>query len=144
MTHPIIELQAALVAALKADTGLADVGVFDAPPQGAAPSYVAIARHDLLPRDADLAPGHEHRVTLHVWAGQPSRRAALAIAERVVAVAEGLSPAAIRVTLSQHERTDTAIDADTGQARAAVAFAFSPNPIDEDLTWRPRATRTCF
>ena len=128
MTHPIILLQSALVAALKADSELADVGVFDAPPQGAAPPYVAIARHDLLSRDGDIAPGHEHRVTLHVWAGQPSRRAALAIAERVVAVAEGLSPAAIRVTHIQHERTDTAIDADTGQARAAVAFRFFTEP----------------
>jgi hypothetical protein len=128
VTHPIIELQAALVAALKADAELADVGVFDAPPQGAAPPYVAIARHDLLPRDGDVAPGHEHRVTLHVWAGQPSRKVALAIAERVVAVAEGLAPAAIRVTHSQHERTDTAIDAETGQARAAVAFRFFTEP----------------
>ena len=128
MTHPIIELQAALVVALTADIELDDVGIFDAPPQGAAPPYVAIARHDLLPRDGDIAPGHEHRVTLHVWAGQPSRRAALAIAERVVVVAEGLSPAAIRVTHSQHERTDTAIDADTGQARAAVAFRFFTEP----------------
>jgi hypothetical protein len=128
MTHPIIELQAALVAALKADTELADVGIFDAPPQGASPPYVAIARHDLLPRDGDAAPGHEHRVTLHVWAGQPSRRAALAIAERVVAVMDALAPAAIRVTHSQHERTDTAVDAETGQARAAMAFRFFTEP----------------
>lgn len=128
MTHPIIELQAALVAALKADAELADVGVFDAPPQGAAPPHIAIARHDLLPRDGDVAPGHEHRVTLHVWAGQPSRRAALAIAERVVAVAEALAPSALRVTHIQHERTDTAIDSETGQARAAVAFRFFTEP----------------
>lgn len=129
MTHPIIELQSTLVAALKADPDLAGVGIFDAPPQGATPPYVAIARHDLLPRDGDVAPGHEHRVTLHVWAGQPSRRAALAIAERVVAVADALSPAAIRVTHRQHERTDTAVDTDTGQARAAVAFRFFSEPI---------------
>lgn len=128
MTHPISLLQSELVAALKADTELAGVGIFDAPPQGAAPPYVAIARHDLLPRDGDATPGHEHRVTLHVWAGQPSRKAALAIAERVAAVAEGLSPAAIRVTHCQHERTDTAIDSDTGQARAAVAFRFFSEP----------------
>ena len=128
MTHPIILLQSELVAALKADAELTDVGIFDAPPQAASPPYIAIARHDLLPRDGDAAPGHEHRVTLHVWAGQPSRRAALAIAERVVAVAEALEPSAIRVTHSQHERTDTAVDSDTGQARAAVAFRFFTEP----------------
>ncbi|MDB5541072.1 MAG: hypothetical protein JWQ89_2799 [Devosia sp.] len=128
MTHPIILLQSALVAALKADTDLAGVGIFDAPPQGATPPYVAIARHDLLPRDGDAAPGHEQRVTLHVWAGQPSRKAALGMAERVVAVAEALAPEAIRVTHCQHERTDTAIDSETGQARAAVALRFLTEP----------------
>lgn len=122
MTHPIILLQAALVAALRADDELAGVGVFDAPPQDAAPPYVAIARHDLLSRDGDAAPGHEHRVTLHVWAGQPSRKAALGIAERVVTVAEALTATGLAVTHVQHERTDTAIDAETGQARAAVAL----------------------
>lgn len=129
MTHPIVELQAALVAALKADPALADVGIFDAPPQGAAPPYVAIARHDLLPRDGDAAPGHEHRVTLHVWAGQPSRKAALAIAERVIVVAEALVAEGIVVTHRQHERTDTAIDSETGQARAAVAMRFYSEPV---------------
>lgn len=128
MTHPIILLQSALVAALKADPELAGVGIFDAPAQGGLPPYIAIARHDLLPRDGDAAPGHEHRVTLHVWAGQPSRRAALVIAERVVAVAGALAPGAIRVTHRQHERTDTAIDAASGQARAAVAMRFFAEP----------------
>jgi hypothetical protein len=129
MTHPILLLQSVLVADLRGDPELAGVGIFDAPPQAAAPPYVAIARHDLLPRDGDVAPGHEHRVTLHVWAGQPSRKAALVIAERVVTVAEALAPAAIRVTHRQHERTDTAVDAETGQARAAVAFRFLSEPI---------------
>jgi len=129
MTHPITLLQSALVAALRDDPDLAGVGVFDAPPQGAAAPYVAIARHDLLSRDGDAAPGHEHRVTLHVWAGQPSRKAALAIAERVVAVAEAVTATGLEVTHRQHERTDTAIDAETGQARAAVSFRFYSEPI---------------
>ncbi|MDC9823824.1 DUF3168 domain-containing protein [Devosia sp. ZB163] len=121
MTHPIIELQSALVANLRGDPGLAGVGIFDAPPQAASPPYVAIARHDLLPRDGD--------VTLHVWAGQPSRKAALAIAERVVAVAEALTAVGLAVTHIQHERTDTAIDGETGQARAAVAVRFFSEPV---------------
>ena len=129
MTHPIVLLQNGLVAALRDDPGLAGVGIFDAPPQAAVPPYVAIARHDLLSRDGDLAPGHEHRVTLHVWAGQPSRRAALAIAERVLAAAEVFAAAGLVVTHVQHERTDTAIDAETGQARAAVALRFYSEPV---------------
>ncbi len=129
MTHPIILLQSSLVAALRDDSELAGVGIFDAPPQGAEPPYVAIARHDLLSRDGDAAPGHEHRVTLHVWAGQPSRRAALAIAERVVAVAEALVAGGLVVTHRHHERTDTAMDAETGQARAAVMVRFYSEPL---------------
>jgi len=128
MSHPIVALQSALVAALKADAGLTGVGVFDAPAKGAATPYLVIARHDLLPRDGDLAPGFEHRVAVHCWAADPSRKAALALAERVVAVADGLTAAGVRVTHRAHERTDTAIDLETGQARAAVALKFFSEP----------------
>lgn len=128
MTHPIVALQTALVTALKADVGLAGVGVFDAPVKGAGAPYLVIARHDLLPRDGDLAPGFEHRVAVHCWAADPSRKAALALAERVVAVAEVLTAAGVRVTHRAHERTDTAIDLETGQARAAVALRFFSEP----------------
>jgi hypothetical protein len=128
MTHPIVALQAALVAALKADSELAGVGVFDAPGRGAVAPYLVIARHDLLPRDGDEAPGFEHRVAVHCWAADPSRKAALALAERVVAVAEGLTASGVRLTHRMHERTDTAIDLETGQARAAVALRFFSEP----------------
>lgn len=128
MIHPIVALQSALVAALKADAGLADVGVFDAPVRGAVAPYLVIARHDVLPRDGDEAPGFEHRVAVHCWAADPSRKAALALGERVAAVAEGLAASGVRVTHRLHERTDTAIDLETGQARAAVALRFFTEP----------------
>lgn len=128
MSHPIVALQSALVAALKADAGLTGVGVFDAPVRGAVAPYLVVARHDLLPRDGDLAPGFEHRIAVHCWAADPSRKAALALAERVVAVAEGLTAAEVRVTHRVHERTDTAVDLETGQARAAVALRFYSEP----------------
>jgi len=128
MTHPIVALQSALVAALKADSGLAGVGVFDAPARGAVAPYLVVARHDLLPRDGDAAPGFEHRVAVHCWAADPSRKAALALSERVVAVGEELTATGVRVTHRVHERTDTAIDLETGQARAAVALRFFSEP----------------
>jgi hypothetical protein len=128
MSHPIVALQSALVAALKADAELTAVGVFDAPARAASAPYLVIARHDLLPRDGDLAPGFEHRVAVHCWAAEPSRKAALALAERVVAVADGLAAAGVWVTHRAHERTDTAIDLETGQARAAVALRFYSEP----------------
>jgi len=126
--HPIVELQAALVAALEADAPLAALigagGVFDAPPRGRPAPYVVIERHDTRQRDGDGTPGQEHRVLLHCWADQPSRRAALDIAARVVAAGLAPAPAGLVVTHAEHVRTETAIDAATGQARAAVTLRF--------------------
>lgn len=122
MSHPITALQAMLVAALRADAALADVPVFDAPPLDVAPPYCAISRHDVAPRDGDAAPGHEHRLSIHCWADTPSRKAALALAERVEAALPALPAGALVVTHWALERTETAIDADTGLARAAVVL----------------------
>jgi hypothetical protein len=134
MTHPIVALQGALVAALKADatlTGLigADT-IFDAPAKASSTPYIVIARHDLVPRDGDAAPGNDHRVLLHLWHPDASRKAVLAIADRVLAVVlDGvLSPAGLLVTNRNHERTDTAIDLETGAARAALTLRFFTEP----------------
>jgi hypothetical protein len=134
MTHPIVLLQSALVAALRADAALTGLigpaAIFDAPPRGRPAPHVVIARHDLSPRDGDLAPGNEHRLILHLWHPDTSRKAVLAIAERVLAVLlEGaLVPPGLLVTHRMHERTDTAIDLDTGAARAALTLRFFTEP----------------
>jgi hypothetical protein len=126
--HPISLLQGALVAALKGDAALVAIvgadGVFDAAPNGRPAPYVVIARHDVIQRDTDSAPGQEHRLLLHCWGDQPSRRRALDMAERVVAVADSFGAAGIAVTHREHVRTETVIDRDTGHARAAVGLRF--------------------
>lgn len=127
--HPIAGLQAALVAQLEADAALTALigpgGVFDAPPRDRPAPYVVIDRHDIRQRDGDQTPGQEHRILLHCWSHQPSRKAALDIAERVVAVALAeLVPAGLMVTHAEHMRTETAIDTATGQARAAVMLRY--------------------
>ena len=136
MAHPILALQATLIPALRTDTELLALlggpAIHDAPPRAAHPPYLVVVRHDVLPRDGDLAPGHEHRLLLHAWAREPSRRAALAIAERAVAIAMGadIDGPDLRITHRRHERTDTAIDLVTGHARAAVSLRLfsEPNP----------------
>ena len=131
MSHPIVALQTALVLALRADeplAGLVGEAIHDAPPPDAVVPYVVIGRHDLVPRDGDLAPGHEHRVVLTVWSDRPSRRAALEIVERVLAVAGSFVPAGIAITHRRHERTDTAIDLDSGRARAVLSLRFFTEP----------------
>jgi hypothetical protein len=116
MTHPILALQVPLVAALR---DALDVPVFDAPPHERKPPYVTIARHDVLPRDGDDAPGHEHRVLLHAWVLEARMSAVLGAA---------LDGDELVVTLRRHERTDSAIDAVTGRARAALALTFFSEP----------------
>ncbi len=126
--HPIAALQAALVTALEGDAALVALigaeGVFDAPPRSRKAPYVVIDRHEARQRDADQAPGQEHRLLLHCWSDQPSRKAALEIAERVVAVGLLPAPSGLVVTHAEHMRTETAIDNATGQARAAVLLRF--------------------
>ena len=129
--HAIVELQGALVGALNGDAdlvGLIGAGaVFDAPPKGRSGAYIVVARHDALARDGDGAPGHDHRVLLHVWHGEASRKAVLAVAERVVAVALAeFSATGLAVTHRQNVRTDTVIE--NGQARAAVTLRFFSEP----------------
>jgi hypothetical protein len=130
--HPISLLQGALVTALKADAALVAItgagGVFDATPTERPPPYVVVARHDVLSRDGDAAPGQEHRLLLHCWGDQPSRKRALDMAERVVAVALGFAAAGITVTHREHVRTETVVDDDTGWARAAVVLRFMSEP----------------
>jgi hypothetical protein len=128
MTHPILSLQATLVAALR-NAGLT---VFDTPPQGQVPPYVVIARHDVLPRDGDAAPGNEHRLLLHAWTNEASRKSAVALAELVVSIslAASLDSDALLVTLRRHDRTDTGIDPVTARARAAIALTFFSEPND--------------
>jgi hypothetical protein len=133
--HPIVELQGALVAALNDDAALVALigsnGIFDAAPKGRQAPYGVIARHDVLARDGDDAPGLEHRVLVHLWHAEASRKAVLAMAERVVAVAlgSGLHAAGLAVTHRAHLRTDTEVDGKTGQARAAVALRFFSEAI---------------
>jgi hypothetical protein len=125
MTHPIVQLQAALVAALRAELA---PPVFDAPPRDSTPPYIVIVRHDALARDGDTAPGHEHRLVLHVWAGDASRKAVLAIAEAVVEIALGVTSPDLAITLRRHDRTDSAIDQATGRARATIALTYFTEP----------------
>lgn len=126
--HPIAALQTALVTALEGDAALVALigagGVFDAPPRSRKAPYVVIDRHEIRQRDADQAPGQEHRLLLHCWSDQPSRKAALEIAERVLAAGLSPVPPGLVVTHAEHIRTETAIDNATGQARAAVLLRF--------------------
>ncbi len=96
MSHPALELQTALVAALKSDTTLAAMlapdGIRDGPARGASFPYIAIG--DLSSRDVGAQdwPGREHRLSLTVWSRAGGRAEALDIMERIGVISDGISP----------------------------------------------------
>ncbi len=132
----LLDVQTALLTAWGADAPLAlligEAAIFDAPPKGVTPPYVTILRHDAVPRDGDETPGLEHRLTIHCWTPNPSRREALEIADRIerVTLMGSLAPAANAVTHRRHLRTDTVVDLATGRARAAVQLRLYSEPKD--------------
>lgn len=130
------DIQAALVSAWKADPQLALLigpdAVFDSPPRDKTPPYVTILRHDAAPRDGDETPGLVHRLVIHCWADQPSRRSALEIAHWIerIASAGPLTLTDTVVTLRRHVRTETVVDFATDRARAAVHLRFHSEPSE--------------
>jgi hypothetical protein len=135
----IEDVQRALVTAWGADGPLLALlgpdAVFDAPPKGRQPPYVTILRHDTAPRDGDETPGLEHKLTIHCWSPQPSRSAALAIADRIerVALSGAVQTEAHAITLKRHMRTETTIDLATGRARAAVSLRLFSEPKEDTI-----------
>lgn len=132
--HPIVQLQGRLLAALSADSALVALigadAVFDAPPKGREPPYVVVTRHDVAPRDGDGTPGFEHRLVLQAWHTDASRKAVLAIAERVLATLtpQVLSGTGLKVTNVRLVSTQSAIDDKTGQARVALSVSIFSEP----------------
>ncbi|MCF6302078.1 MAG: DUF3168 domain-containing protein [Devosiaceae bacterium] len=134
MSHPIADLQTSILTLLNADGSLISLiggdGVFDMAPKGKSGTYIAILRHDLLARDADVAPGYDHRIQFRVWNPSPNRSGVLAPAQRVVAVLtdQDLSTPTLIVTNVAHLRTDSAIDVKSGRANATINFRIFSEP----------------
>lgn len=134
MTHAATLLQTNILTALAPDVQLTALigadGTFDRAPKARQAPYVTLARHDVLARDADLAPGNDHRLQFDAWYPSPDRSGALAIAERLVSVllAADLSSDDLAVTHARHVRTDTRIDPKSGHARASVQLQFFSEP----------------
>lgn len=69
MSDPMLPLQAAIVAALKATGGIAGVGarVYDEPPPKAAFPYIVVGDGHLIGDDNDCADASEIFSQVHVW-----------------------------------------------------------------------------
>jgi hypothetical protein len=90
------DLQAAIVAALRADTDLVALlgdadRVMDRVPPGRAFPFVAIGRTSAQDWSTDDRTGEEHLLTLRCWSRATSRDEVLAMAERVSAALDDLA-----------------------------------------------------
>lgn len=89
------DLQAAIVAALRADAALStltggEARILDVVPPEQAFPYVAIGKTTTQDWSTDDRPGEDHIVTLRCWSRATSRDEALAMADRASAALEGI------------------------------------------------------
>lgn len=95
MSHPALELQTALVAALRDDATLvallAPDGIRDGPTRGAHFPYVAVGDWSSRDVGAQDWSGREHRLALTVWSRAGGRAEPLDIMERIGVISGGIS-----------------------------------------------------
>ena len=88
MTSPLLALRGAILAQAKADAALATlmggtVRFYDEPPRAAEPVYAVFGDVTAEDWSTDLDRGHEHSLSLAIWAKPGSGRTALLAAERI-------------------------------------------------------------
>ena len=86
-----LELQQAIVAALKADAALVALvtGIYYQPPHGAVKPYVSLGPEDWVSDDADCIQGYEGAVQIDVWSATVGKPEAKRIANAVQDVLHG-------------------------------------------------------
>lgn len=132
MSDPSVELQAALVAALKADGALpAGTGVFDSAPADAPFPYVTLGLCQVLPMKAGCIDGAEVYPQIDVWSRAVGFPEAKRIAKAVVAVLDDqeLAIDGHRMILFEHQSTTFLREADGKTSHAAITFHGSITPL---------------
>lgn len=129
-------LQAAIFAALSADSGLAALAgtpprlYDDVPPRPSYP-YVTLGQSSERDWSADSDPGAEHVLTLHVWSKAAGRKEALAIAAAIHSVLQDapLSLAGHRLINLRHEISEARRDPDGETIHGLVRFRAVTEPL---------------
>lgn len=128
------ELQAAMLAACDASTGLVSLlgtpTLFDAVPRGRDAPFVAITEHQIDNRSTDASSGFEHKVQLTVWTKGADRAAAGEIETllRAALLDADVSTPDIVVCNAQHQRTQSAFDTRSGHTRTRINLRFFTEP----------------
>jgi hypothetical protein len=127
MTSPSLELQGAIVARLKADSGVTAVigsRVYDPPPANATFPYVSIGPSDEFSDDADCITGFVVTMQLDGWSRTGSFTEARRIADAVRATLHGyeFNLSANALVLFEHRITRMFRDPDGITSHAAMTF----------------------
>lgn len=137
MASAALELQGAIVAALKADTGVSGIvgdRVFDYVPRSSGSvtaefPFVAIADFQELTEDADCIPGAEIFVTIDVWSRAIGKPEAHRLASAVKAALTDLTLTDFALVMLEHDSTRTLTDPDGLTTHAVLTFrAFVEQP----------------
>lgn len=136
MIDSALELQVAIVGALKADAALtAIVGtrVYDAVPPNATYPYVSLGQPQVLPDKADCVDGSIVVYTIHGWSSDLGRSVQIKhIGARIGGVLDQneITLTGHRVVIAQHEQTNYLDDPDGITKHVAVTLRFSTEPTD--------------
>lgn len=124
---PSLDLQEAIVAALKGDSAMATLvngRVYDAVPSGATFPYVSMGADDVLTDDADCIRGYDIAVQIDVWSravGQPQMKSIAGAVRDVLHEADLTLDDHALVSL-EHVTTRYLRDPDGATKHAAMEF----------------------
>lgn len=133
MSDPSLEVQSALVTALKAAGALPSIvgaRVYDAPPTSPTFPYVTLGDCQVLPDKADCIDGAELFLQVDVWSRAVGYPEAKTIAKAVVAKLDDqpLSVTAHSVIVFEHQSTNYLRDPDGLTRHAAITFRSLVHP----------------
>lgn len=129
MTDPGLELQGAIVAALKG-ASVADKRIYDQVPQSTDFPYVSIGEMQVIDDDAEYVGGVEVYATLHVWsrtAGKPEA-ANIAAAVRCAIHEQELRLPFWRLVEIRHQSTRLMNDPDGKTTHGVMTFRALADP----------------
>ncbi|WP_421724236.1 DUF3168 domain-containing protein [Bauldia sp.] len=134
MTHPALALQAAVRAALIADSGVgALVGdrIYDEPPRGPTFPYVSFGEARASDWSTGTETGAEHRLVLNVWSRHRGKAECWAIVEALQAILDdaALTLDGHRLINLRFETADVRRDRDRITWTASVRFRAVTEPL---------------
>jgi len=136
MIDSALELQVAIVGALKADAALAAIvgtRIYDAVPPSATFPYVSLGQPQILPDKADCIDGSIVTYTIHGWSSDLGRSVEIKRIGAAIGAAldeNELTLTGHRVVIAQHEQTNYIDDPDGITKHATVTLRFSTEPTD--------------